>query len=133
MEKNNKNQPSKYIIEINEEQAKIISFALYILSRIEAGQLNEVFSMIPWKYYENLDSAESMIKELQLMLTGMETGNISISELSNLARISYDLHQVIRHQLAWDIEPKGGIGVSFNPPIKWSDQPLAKIKRLINK
>ena len=123
----------KYRIEVNEEQAKIISLALDIFSRIEAGQLEWVFSMIPWKYRENLESAEPMLKELQLLLTGMQRGNLGIGNVSNSARIAFDLHQVIRHRLAWDKEPKGGMGVFFDPPMKWSDQPLAEIEQLINK
>src|SRR5437879_842303 len=102
MKKNKKTRSPKYRIEINEEQAKIISLALDIFSRMEAGRLEWIFSMISWKYYEKLQSAEPMLKELQLLLTGMQRGNLGIGNVSNSAKIAYDLHQVIRHRLAWD-------------------------------
>lgn len=132
MEENKKTPSPKYRIDVNEEQAKIISLALDAFSRMEAGQLELVFGMIPWKYYENLELAEPTLKELQLLLTGKQIGNLGIGNVSNSARIAYDLHQVIRHRLAWDNEPNGGMGVFFDPPKKWSDQPLAEIK-LVNK
>lgn len=125
-----KNSLAKYTIEVNEEQAKVISLALDIFSRMEAGQLEWIFSMIPWKYYEKLESVEPMLKELQLLLTGMQRGNLGIGNVSNSARIAFDLHQVIRHRLAWDKYPQGRMGVDFDPPRKWSNQPLAKIEQI---
>lgn len=128
--KTKKKSLTKYTIEVNEEQAKVISLALDIFSRMEGGQLEWVFSMIPWKYHEKLESVEPMLKELQLLLTGMQHGNLGIGNVSDSARIAFDLHQVIRHRLAWDREPQGRMSVSFDPPMKWGSQPLAKIEQL---
>ena len=45
------------------------------------------------------------------------------------AKIAYDLHQVIRHQLAWDQKPEGDITVDFDTPVKFSRQALATISK----
>lgn len=120
----------KYTLEVNDEQAKVISLALDIFSRMEGGQLEWVFSMIPWKYYDKFESAKPMLRELQLLLTGMQNGNLGIGNVSDSARIAFDLHQIIRHRLAWDREPQGGISIFFDPPMKWGSQPLATMEQI---
>ena len=92
----------KYNIEVSEAQAKLISLALDMYSRMEGGQLQWVFSMISWKYYENLKNAEPLLNELQQLLTGMQRGNLGIGNVSNTARMAYDLHQIIRYRLSLD-------------------------------
>ena len=129
----NKSSLPKYVIEVSEEQARIISLALDIYSRMEGGQLEWAFSMIQWKYPDNLEAADLLLKELQLLLTGKDRGNLGIGNVSNSARMAYDLHQVIRHRLSWDNEPSGGMAVHFNPPMQWGDQPLAKIEHSTKK
>jgi len=51
-------------------------------------------------------------------------------KIHDVFRIAWDLQQVIRHRLAWDRNPKGGIQVSFDDPLKSSREPLASIKRI---
>lgn len=106
---------SKYSITVTKEQAKLISLVLDIYSRMESGQLKYVFSMVPWKHNENLKSVEPILKELQLLLTGIQNGNLGIGNVSNSAKMAYDLHQVIRHRLSWDENPSGGIQILISP------------------
>ncbi|MHB1949680.1 MAG: hypothetical protein ACYCQI_16400, partial [Gammaproteobacteria bacterium] len=73
--------------------------------------------------------AKPLLNELQQLLTGMRNGNLGIGNVSDSSKIAYDIHQVIRYQLAWDKEPCGDVGVSFDPPMKWGSQPLAKIEK----
>ncbi len=123
---------SKYSIKVSLAQAELISLALDIYSRMESGQLEWIFSMISWKYYENLETAEPLIKDLKKLLTGMQKGNLGIGNVSEKAKMAFDLHQVIRHRLSWDENPDGGVAVHFNKPMQWSGEPLAKIDRLKN-
>jgi hypothetical protein len=59
-----------------------------------------------------------------------------------LHQVSWDLHQVIRHRLAWDRAYRDGIvkpgdardwnqmmGVLYDEPLPMGDEPLAKIER----
>lgn len=118
----------RYNIEVSEAQAKLISLALDMYSRMEGGQLQWVFSMISWKHYENLKNAEPLLNELQQLLTGMQKGNLGIGNVSNSARMAYDLHQIIRYRLALDDKQNSN---NLNSPMQWSDEPFAKITSII--
>lgn len=98
---------------------------------MEGGQLQWVFSMFPWKHSENLKNAEPLLNELQQLLTGMQKGNLGIGNVSNSARMAYDLHQVIRYRLALD--NKQGCDSSFNLQTQWSSEPFVKITPIISK
>jgi hypothetical protein len=39
-----------------------------------------------------------------------------------------DMYQVIRHKLAWDNNPEGGVTVDFHEPSRYGKQALCKIK-----
>ncbi|SRR5579883_3416055 len=99
-------------------------------SRMESGQLQWVFSMISWRHHENLKNAEPLLNELQQLLTGMQKGNLGIGNVSNPAKMAYDLHQIIRYRLALD--NKQGGNDSLNSPMQWSDEPFAKITPIIS-
>lgn len=63
--------------------------------------------MIHWKHYENFLKAEPLIEEVNKLLTGLESGSFGIGQVSNDARMAYDLHQIIRHRLAHDNKKEG--------------------------
>lgn len=85
-----------YNLLINEKQVEVISLALDIFSRMESGQLEWCFSMIPWKQQENFKKIIPLLDELKKSLTGMEQGTLGIGHVSEDARIAYDIHQVLR-------------------------------------
>lgn len=116
-----------YQLSVNEQQLKIISLALDIFARLESGQLDWCFSMIKWKHRENFTEVKPMLEQIQLLLTGMANGNLGIGNISAQSRAAYDIHQVIRHHLAWKYNPKGGETVSFYQPISYSEEPLPEI------
>ena len=120
----------KYVLEVNEKQTALISHALDIYSRLEAGHLEWIFSMIEWKHYDKLPEAKPLLEALKLLLTGYPPHqHPGIGMLSNNATAAWDLHRVIRHRLAWDREPQGGMGVFFDEPTSTvGKEPLATIK-----
>ncbi len=118
----------KYLLEATENQLKIVSLALDIFSRLESGQLNCCFDMIPWKHPENRIETRALLEKIQLLLTGMNNGNLGIGNVSDNARIAYDLHQVIRHYFAWKHKPVGGMTVDFDEPFHYGSDPLATVR-----
>lgn len=46
------------------------------------------------------------------------------------ALIAHDIHDVIRHQLAWDRNPEGGFTVDFDKPYQESKEALPVFKRV---
>lgn len=108
-----------YNLLINEKQARIISLALDIYSRLQNGQLDWCFSMIPWHHKENLEKVEHLLHELKKALTGMDNGYLGIGNVSEEARIAYDIHQVVRCAYA-----------PFDKPYQWSQEKLPVITEI---
>lgn len=42
-------------------------------------------------------------------------------------RNAYDIHQVLRNYISWKRNPEGGIGVSFDRPMKTGSEPLVEV------
>jgi len=84
-----------------------------------------------WDKQENIREAENLLYEVKKLLTGLKHNvNPGITMVNNNAKIAYDLHQVIRHRLAWDENPEGDFwNVFFDTPMQVSDQPLAEINK----
>ena len=123
----------RYKIEVTEKQARLISRALDIVSRLEAGQFEELIYRFEWPYAGKRyrESCDTTLEILKYQLTGMSTnGNLGITMVSNDSRMSYDMHQVIRHRLAWDGSPLGGMSVDLHEPMKYGDENLATIEEI---
>jgi len=128
-------EKQKYILEIDETQAHILSQACEFLSRIAMGQFTEITSslMFQWKgQRENRDQAEACLdlaKNLLTQLNGNQYFSIRAPDVQEKFKIAYDLHQVIRHRLAWDRDAAPSWNVHKDEPWRTSqDTPLAQIQ-----
>lgn len=124
-----------YILKITEDQAKIISKALDLYSRIFMGQFKEILDFqFGWKMeLEDHEWCRKALQTVKRVATGLENNayyGIFSEKISNKARAAYDIHQVIRNKLAWDNNPNGGITVNFDKPINTSAMPLPDIKKV---
>jgi hypothetical protein len=120
---------TKYVIEVSEEQAQIISSALDIYSRLTFGQISIAFQMIPFS--EELEfNFKTLLGEFFRTIEDLVFYNnqIGIAEASESGKIACDIHQVIRHRIAWDRNPKGENLVWFDEPFKYGKEELVKIK-----
>lgn len=120
----------QYQIKLTKEQASVISKALDVYSRLGAGQFQELMTFATVK---DLDFAEIekifvRLKELMFDLPGHTY--LGIGGVSDSCRVSYDLHQVIRHRLAWDNDPRGGYQVWFDRPMKFGTERLAEMSKI---
>ena len=131
-----------YNLKINKNQAEVISKALDLYSRIGAGQISEILwhpSVAEKMWVKNSNLSENqmnqklvrqLLDDIKRIIWGYkpnENGGISMAE--EIDKIAYDLHQVIRHKIAWDGKPKGGNTVDFHKPMKYSKEELAKMER----
>jgi len=118
----------RYRLEIDEEQARTLSRACELLSRVHSGQLDEVANVLltagglangsPHAVADIVGLREGL-RTLGPLVTGMPANanpGIRSPGISDEARTAYDLHQVLRHRLAWDAHPEGGCAVSFDKP-----------------
>lgn len=135
-------QPLTYTISINEHHLRVMKEALDLYSRIGLGQFDEVERL--WrddgrkkadhKYNEteeiDFDGMREKLKELKQMI-GFTNGSWGIHCLSvpDHFRIAWDIKRVLRHRLAWDLNPEGAITVDFDEVRHSSRQPLITIKK----
>ena len=103
---------AKYILELNEEQAEIVSRACEFYARVRIGQFNEIIwhtlgSEMPEDYCGRRELAEQKL---------LETRRIIYPELHGIghsygmgkfrdADLSYDVHQVLRKAFGSGKEP----------------------------
>jgi len=142
-----------YQITATEEQAKVIQAACEFLSRVQGGQVLEVFHHLPlrkdidWSVY--IEIQDELKKRMPEILKDGIDGysshfGVGNPDLPKSHDIAWDLYQVIRHQLSWDYAIKEGwvedlnsprdwsnmLGCSWDTPMKFGSEPLAKIEKM---
>lgn len=120
----------KVLLELNENQAKIVEVALDIYLRLHLCQ----FDMIRYIHFDkNFDgtifeyAADLMKYSIHPELAKNASYGIYSKEVSDNARIAWDIHQVLRYKVSWKKNPNGGITVNFDPPMVSSKEPLPKV------
>lgn len=118
-------------LEINEQQAQVISAACDLLSRIYCGQWGEVVNVnlhdnpsILFNSSLAPDIKDSLAVLKTLFFKGLSSRGASFGlsnkDVTDKMRIAYDIHQVLRHKLAWDNTPSGGVLTDFDVPLRSS-------------
>lgn len=118
-------------LELTDEQLAVVSKACELMSRIYMGQLSEIawlFGDLPEASYQELTETLKSLNSVITNLPSQAHFGIRDERVPDVARCSYDIHQVIRHYLAWKQQPSGGFGVNFNPPTQYGTAPLPKIE-----
>jgi len=130
----------KYQLFISEKQARVITSTLDLFSRIGIGQFERILDHPQYmnKIFDDNTSYKSckeLLERIKKLLTGYPphaSHGIGHPEVHGDCTISYDLMQVIRHRLAWDNNPEGGIQVDFGKPMRFSnEEELAEIKTIL--
>ena len=141
-----------YNLQVTEKQLQVISTACELLSRIQGGQVLEVFDHLPLRkdmdwgvYHEIRDELTKRMPEI--LKDGINGWNSSFGlghkELPESHDISWDLYRVIRYELSTQraideglIQKRGErkfpemMYVSFDVPLKFGVEQLAKIERI---
>jgi hypothetical protein len=149
----NRTPMKTYTLTITEKQARALMDACELLSRIQGGQVREVFEYLPlkkgvdWEVYHQIQDelTKRMPEILKDGINGWSSSfGVGHPELPESHDISWDLYQVIRHKLSWERAVEEGViesensprkwsemmGVSFDPPMKWSNEKLAIMTRI---
>jgi hypothetical protein len=142
-----------YTLTITEKQAQAICEATDLLQRVQLGQWREIEDYLPLRSpvdYTNLHEDIRLIGQIlsRYMVNGIDGGASSLwighPSLPEDNGILYDLHCVIRHKLSWERAVEQGVvesedserkwpemmTVNYDPPMKWGDEPLAKMGRV---
>ena len=134
-----KEEPS-YCLVVSGTQVRTLLRALDLFARIGAGQFEEVLHHPAWEAKrlhlsfdkpeekEKIDDfrvAGKLLQEAKRLATGYAANaSSSIVSADVDSRRAFDIYQVMANMLAWKEHPEGGMGVNFNEPKQWSDQPL---------
>jgi hypothetical protein len=108
---------------LSADQASALSTACDVYSRVQAGQLAELAQGMRGRSVEAYHRTVDALRQASADASGLRVPayhSIGSAALRDTARIAYDLHQVVRHRLAWDRNPSGGFQVTFDPPMRWS-------------
>jgi hypothetical protein len=111
--------------------AHIVVDALDLYSRVGLGQLDEISSLARFGLLTNADGeppsedalyeAEAYLKQTKRALFGFESSashGIFSPKVNDRFRTAWGVLKAIRHRLAWDRTPTGGIQVSFDEPMR---------------
>ena len=122
-----------YQLTVTKDQAKVMQQALDLYTRILMGQLHMVPETVAREYgtFPEYEQLERTMAELKDMLfpgkPGQAAFGIGSPELADKAKISVDILDVIRHRIAWDENPEGGLGVNFHSPMHWGTERLPEM------
>lgn len=113
-----------YQLTITKTQLEIINKAVAIYGRLTKGTMVEVSEVLPLR--DSVNEYDIEIKLRESILDSLDVNKIDL----NHANIARDLHKVIRHKLAYEEYPQGGVTVNFDKPFKSSSEPLATLINL---
>ena len=135
-----------YTLTITEAQAQTLSIACEVLARLGMGQYKDALDNLPrrdnidWSAWH--DDMRGIGHILSKHMPGIDgyISHIGIHNASSESRLAWDMHQVIRHRLAWDRAVARGVtdgtvrnwnemlGVHYDEPTKTCEAPLATME-----
>ncbi len=129
-----------YTLTLTERQAAALSEAAEIYARLGIGQFHDALRVLPtteavpdW-HDDMLVIGRMLARHMKHGVDGWGSSlGIFSAEVSDGAKVCWDLHQVIRHRLAMDyaaaknLDPSQMYGVQYNEPMRAGSEPLAKI------
>ena len=137
----------KYILELTEKQARLLSWACEQMSRLICGQDNAYRDLFEAAIYARKNElskdelrdlghkTEEFAKEAKLLFWGLGGCSYHGINYDDNADILWDIYTVIRHQL-WEDNPdpnKSKWTVDAFPASRVGDEPLAVIKKVEEK
>lgn len=138
-----------YTLTLSKEQAQVLSQACEVLARLGIGQFRDALEWLPVTefrpdgWHEDMETIGMLLsKHMKHNVDGYRSNlGIHHKDVSEQARIAWDLYQVIRYRTAWDRAIEQGIvkpgeqrkwpemmQVHYDTPSKTSTEPLATME-----
>lgn len=129
-------------ITVSSDKLDAVSQACEMLARLGMWQIELLLGYVPLEFGEAssvaLESAKQYARAMRALHTGM-TGvgcsyGIAQKEVPEICKIAFEIHQVIRHRMAWDALAREGKSepvfplVVYDEPIKLTNVPLIKVE-----
>lgn len=138
-----------YKLKITEDQAYVLSAACELFARLGMGQIRNIVDFLPLNCdYEDRHAFEDALSSLYKMISargidgwrsslGIQSEDVTIG-----AKRAWELYEVIRHRLSWDMADREGwinpdgrrnwnkmMGVNFDEPHGITGEGLAKMEQ----
>lgn len=146
-----------YTLTVTAKQAAIISAACELLARLGLGQWPGFIRHLPGDALRHACELEDELRPImaawfarhpigkdKVVINGWQSSlGMGSQHVSSAARVAFDLHQVIRHRLAWDKAVADGITdgqtrdwsrmmiVDFDDAMRCGTEPLAAMEKSI--
>ena len=143
-----------YTLTVTAKQAAVISQACELLARLGLGQWPEFIRRMPGDAFRHSVELEDELRPIlaawfarhpigkdKVVINGWRSSlGIGSQHVSSEAHVAFDLHQVIRHRLAWDQTVADGItdgqtrdwsrmmAVNYDNAMRCGLEPLAKME-----
>lgn len=138
-------EPAYELSPLTAEQARVLAAALELYARIGMGQIEHLLEEIRFSGLvtrpdgapvpaKDIERAEALVYQVKQVLTQFAPNTskgIAGPATPRVAQIAYEMYKAIRHRLAWDRNPQGGLGVDFDDPhaLLCSGQPPVTLRR----
>lgn len=132
----------RYQITVTSQQAGVLVLACDAFLRLRLGQVHTCLQEhLPWSgnFIERRNTAlreavQSLSPYLRDNINGYSSSyGVTSPNLCKHAKVAADIHEVIRHRMAWDSLPEGeqpGPFVHYDSPMHWGEEPLAIITQI---
>ena len=117
---------------MNEKQAKLVSKALELYTRLRIGQWRELIDLCvefsDEQYCEKRDILEPKLLDARKVAYPELNGighSYGVGKFED-ADLAWEVHEVLRNKIAWTEHPEGGHTVNFDKPISFRGNELAK-------
>lgn len=123
----------KYVLEMNETQARILQKALEFYARVRNGQWREIpricLDINDKHWHEKMEDSilflEGARKSVYPDLMKSLSHSYGVGKFPD-ADMAWELYTTVRHCMAWAKNPDGGCTVDYDPPISMRGNEIAK-------
>jgi len=117
-----KKTPKKleYTLTLTPEQAQALVYAGDVYLRMSLAQIDTAVSLTLAVPDDALPIVRELCNALKFAITGMAPNasyGVGSKEINKTTHTIHAIEQTIRHRLAWDRKPEGGMGVDFGEPL----------------
>lgn len=122
----------RYILDMNEAQAKQADRAFELYARLRMGQWRELIDLCLDLAADDYCERREILE--RSLIAARKTAYPELSGIGHSygvgrfedADLAWELHEVLRNKIAWTEHPEGGFGVNFDKPISFRGNELAK-------
>jgi hypothetical protein len=118
-------------IKLDRQEAEALIEAAALHAAVAMGQLGEIAML--WRLRRDPTAVRQAGASLKAAWRaiggrpGLEYFRIEDARVPQAAKAAWDVYKLMRHRLAWEDQPEGGVAPCFKPPVATSSSPLPQL------